>query len=829
MQCLPPPLAPLGAWPQFVCWFAVPIPDKPGKLNKFPCDWQSGAVIDAHDARYWTTAENALACAARWDRGHGFGAGFVFTEADPFFFLDLDRAWIAPTATEAGRWSPLALDLCHRLGGAAVEVSVSHTGLHVIGRAAQLPHGCKNTPHGLELYTSKRFVALTGINAVGDAAADVTAGFMTVVDQFFPPTATGEWDAWSDAPVAEYTGPADDDELVRRALASAAKNAAAAFGGRGNPTFADLWEARADVLAAWRPGEGSKAFGQSEADQALANMLAFWTGKNCERMERLMRRSALAREKWDSPSHRDYLRGTITKACAFVQSVYSTPPAPAPVVAAPSTAEMLAASQAANRRMRDASTEYMGPLQQLDHFAGCFFDNSTGKVYSLSRNMEFTKSTFDVNYGGHLFILDPASQKTTASAWDAFTLSRVNEPVIVDGLCFRPERGDGEVIEDGNRRYANSYVAHNCHMVEGEPGKFLTHLAKLLPDEGDRELLVSYLASMAQNPGRKFQWWPVLQGAEGNGKTILIAVMSYVMGMEYSHLPNSHAIAKDGLKFNKWIYRKLFIGIEEISLANKRDFLDEFKIVVTNERIPMEGKGADQINIDNRANGMLCTNYKDGVPITVDTRRYAIFYTAQQSAEDILRDGLTDEYFADLWDWLKGRGDYAHLGGDYGFAVTAGFLKSAKIAAKMDPARLSTRAPKTTSTDEAIQKSMGRAEQEILDAIDEGRVGFAGGWVSSYYLDLLLDQIRAPVPRNKRRDMMKTLGYDFHPYLSDGRVNEVVTPDGRKPKLYIAARHRDKTLTLPQEISRAYSAAQQPNAPPTPAEVAFAAPLRVVR
>lgn len=821
MQFLPPALQPLGAWPQFVTWFAVPHPDTPGKFNKFPCDWQTGEVVNAHDPKFWTSAACALAMAPQWDRGYGAGAGFVFTAADPYFFQDIDHAWTGQD------WSPLAKELCARLGGCAVEVSHSGAGLHIIGRTSAIEHGKRNVPLGLELYTSGRFVALTGNHATGNADHDASVPLAAIVAQFFPPkNAEGEWgEGWTTEAVAEYTGPADDDELIRKALASGQKSAAAAFGAPGNaPTFADLWEARADVLAAWRAGEGMKPFGQSEADQALANMLAFWTGKNCERMERIMRRSALVRDKWDV--HRTYLADTILKACAFVQQVYTQASAPAPVIPPPSTEVMLAAAAATGRTLRDPTNEYMGPHGQLTHFDGCFYDNATEKVYSLKKNTVFAKSAFDVNYGGHMFVLDPSSQKTTDSAWEAFTKSRVNVPVIVDGLCFRPEAPAGALIQDGSRTYANSYVPHQVQTCDGDPGKFVIHLAKLLPDAEDRKKLMSYLASMAQNPGRKFQWWPVIQGAEGNGKTIIIAIMTHVMGQEYTHLPNAHKMAKQGSSFNKWIYRKLFVGVEEIMMSQRRDFLDEFKPYVTNERLEIEGKGSDQFTGDNRANGVLCTNHKDGVPITVDQRRYAIFYTAQQSADDVLRDGMTPEYFADLWDWVRGRGVYAVNGENYGAACVANLLLTMEVEAAYDPARFATRAPRTTSTDEALVASLGRAEQEILDAIEEGRPGFAGGWVSSYYLDLLLEQIRAPVPRNKRRQMMRSLGFDYHPTLSDGRTNDIVMPDARKPRLYVRTGHLALNVDQPAEIGRLYSKAQEPGAivAPTAAALAFARP-----
>lgn len=818
MQQLPPALLPLGAWSQFVTWVAAPHPHKPGKLNKFPTDWASGGVIDAHNPAYWTSAACAMAVAGAQDRGHGAGTGFVFTDQDPFFFLDIDGAW-DPVAQQ---WSPIALELCARLAGAAVEVSLSGTGLHIIGRTVKgFEHAKKNTPLGLELYTSKRFAALTGVNAQGDVMTDCTAALAAVVAQYFPPTATGDWAGWTVEPVPEYTGPPDDDELLRRAMASGGRNPAAAFGGGLDVTFSDLWNANADALGRKWPHD-FKPFDASNADMALANMLAFWTGKNCERMERLMVRSALNRDKWHvRPT---YLADTIVKACAFVQTVYTAAPPAPPVAAPPPPEQLLATAQATGRKLRDATREFMGPMEQLEYFRGCYYDNQTEKVYSLPHNTVFSKSAFDVNYGGHMFILDPSSQKTTDSAWEAYTKSRVNIPEIVDGLCFRPEEAPGALIHDGKRVYVNSYVPHHPRVEPGDPSKFLTHVAKLLPDETDRKILLSYLAAMAQNPGHKFQWWPVIQGVEGNGKTILISVMTHVVGQEYTHLPNSHKMAKNGSNFNSWIYRKLFIGVEEIMLSHKRDFLDEFKVVVTNDRLEIEGKGKDQFTGDNRVNGILCTNHKDGVPITVDSRRYSIFFTAQQCAEDLARDGMNADYFADLWDWVKGRGAYAAQGENYGAACVANYLLTMEIEEAFNPARLSTRAPKTSSTDEALMASLGRAEQEIMDAVDEGRTGFAGGWVSSVYLDALLDQIKAAVPRNKRRQMMRQLGYDYHPALRDGRTNDMVTPDGRKPRLYVKDGHLALNMDQPAEIARAYSKAQEPAAAvqiAAPAVVAF--------
>lgn len=790
MHVLPPPLAPLAQWPQFVCWFALPNPAKPGKLSKFPCHWQTGIKSDAHQPTNWTTADVALAMAAHHDRGYGAGVGFVFTAADPFVFLDIDGA-LQPDR----QWSPLAQALCARFAGAAVEVSQSGAGLHVIGTVTTPPpHGTRNVPLGLELYTQKRFVALTGNGVQGSVSADVSAAMHMTVAEYFPPGATtlakGEW---THEPVAEWGGPSDDAELISKARAAAAKSAAGAFGGK--LTFEDLWTGNV-------PHDG-----RSEADQSLANHLAFWTGKDCERMERLMRASGLLRDKWDAPGHANYLTETILKAVAFVTGVATGPKrvdvAPGPAEVGPRT-----------------SGEFMGATDQLSHFAGCTFVIEEARIYNLARNRLMSKTQFDVTHGGHVFSLDPQQSKTTTSAWDAFTGSRVNKPPIVDDLCFRPEVGPGVVLVEGNRAVINSYVPYDCPVLEGDATPFLALLARILPNEYDRLVFLHYIASMAQNPGVKFQWWPVLQGVKGNGKTFVIRLMTYIMGEHYTHLPNTAAMAKTGMQFNDWVERKLFIGLEEVAYSHKREFMDELKTLVTNDRLGMEGKGSKQFTGDNRANGIICTNPKDGVPIDEDERRYAIFYTAQQSKADLARDGLTNAYFEDLYNWAYGRGRWE---GVPGFAYIAHYLKTYALQAALDPARGMNRAPTTGSTQEALHLSLGRAEQEILEAIEEARPGFAGGWVSSRFLDLLLDTIKAPVPRNKRRDLMVKLGYDWHPALegNGGRVNDTVTPDNAKPKLYLRQGHVALNLTAPADIGRAYSAAQAPHVGPSAEVIAF--------
>jgi len=783
------PLAPMAAWPQFVAWS---IEDG----RKLPYSAITGRLASTTNPADWSTYEIARAYA---DSAGMAGVGFVFTAADPFFFLDVDKA------LSNGQWSQVAQEICALMAGAAVEVSQSGAGLHIFGRYSVQPiHRNKNTALGLELYTQERFVALTGTGAMGDAGALMDGPLVAAVAKWFAPVTSDRSDTWTTEAVPEWSGPEDDDELLAIAMRSTPGRqvtAASAFGAEptttdDGPTFAQLWAADADALARKWPGN-SGAYDASSADQSLANMLAFWTGKNCERIDRMMRRSALARVKWDDRP--DYLETTILKATAFVRGVYSG--------GKRSASEDPPLVEAAPEEGRYHARDYLSVvsgfqiMQQV--FDGYVFVHGVDKVLTRDGKL-LGRAGFDQDHNGPRYSPFLDGKKVVSSAWDALRDSEHFRLPSVDGMCFRPER-DERIVEDGRRRMVNMYRKPRLALVEGDPSKMLDHMRRMLPVGDDLELLLSYFAFCAQNPGVKVQWWPVLVGAKGAIKSTWTEIMMRALGSEYVHVVNSTQLVEGTSHFNGWIENKLFLGIDDIHGSHRREFLDGFKPTVTNKSIPIEGKGREQVTGDNRANGLFTANDTAGVPISGDERRYAPFFYAYMSVAELRSDGMDDRYFGDIYAWLTGTGAYAALGWDYGFNVMAHYLHTRPIASVFNDVA----APETSATLRAIAAGLGKGEQEVIEAIEEGMPGFCGGWVSSIKLDHLLDKARINIARNRRRDMMRSLGYDWHPALINGRVNNVVQPDNSKPRLYCKTGSIAwNNLTDPVQVAAAYSAAQ---------------------
>lgn len=792
MQQLPPALQGLSRFAQFVPYRLVPSERKPGKTDKLPVNWRTGRLASVTDASAWTTFENAASVGAD-------GVGFVFTDADPFFFVDIDGA------LAEGKWSELADTLCSAFAGAAVEVSSSGKGLHIIGTGtAPLGHRCRNKANGLEFYTTERFVALTGAQAYGNVDTECSHLTPWLLEHFFPAGSEQvDRDDWTSEPRSDWRGPTDDAELLRRAMNS--KSAASVFGTKA--TFADLYTRNVEVLArAYPETEGNaREFAESEADAALASHLAFWTGANCERVRELMLSSALVRDKWeDLRPGGTWLDLTIRRMCNGAKDVCQDKERPAP---APSPAITLGSDgvELARAETRQGDT-YLRADQQRELFAGCVYVLEAHRVL-LPGGQLVKPEQFRSRFGGHSFVLDANNEKITRNAWEAFTESSVNACPMADATWFRPVEAPGVVTNYEGRRYVNTYWPAATLRAEGDSSRILAHLEKLLPFERDRQIILAYMAAVVQYPGVKFQWAPLLQGVEGNGKTLFSRCVAYAVGERYTHWPRADQIAKN---FNAWLVAKLFIAVEDMYLPEDRGEVWEIlKPMITSDRQPVEPKGVDQTSLWVYCNFMLNSNHQDAIKKSRNDRRIAPFFTAQQTAEDVEAAGMGGNYFPDLYDWCKGRGAYA--GQPPGYAQFAHFLATYPIPHEFNPATGCQRAPTTTSTEAAIRVSVGTVEQEIAEAIASGQPGFLGGWISSTQLTKLLERIgkSRSMPLRKREQMLAELGYVKHPGLPAGRCNNVVLPDASKPVLYVTRERADVlAISKGSEVERAYSLAQ---------------------
>jgi hypothetical protein len=402
--------------------------------------------------------------------------------------------------------------------------------------------------------------------------------------------------------------------------------------------------------------------------------------------------------------------------------------------------------------------------------------------------------------GGYIFSLDSENNKTTRKAWEAFMENLSLRFPKVDGQIFRPDLPIREIVTTttGQTR-VNTYIPCGGKRVPGDPSPGLELLGKLFPDDRDRAIIESYFAFLVQQPGVKALWAPLIQGVEGNGKSTLNEWLIYMVGKEYVACPRATQIAKN---FNGWMYRNLLYVVDDVYFGEKgQNIIEELKPMITQSFVEIENKNRDKIMRDVCGSFILNTNHKDAIRKTRNDRRFAPFFTPQQEAWHLSRDGLTPAYFRNLYHWMHE---------EEGLGILAQYFSEYKIPDEFNPG-LGIRAPVTSSTEDAIQAGLGNLEQEILERVESGVRGFAGGWISSTAVDRLIDEGRFNLPRNKRREMLGTLGYAWHPALIDGRANNTINDLGTlcKPKLYIKQGHLALNLQTATEVVKAYQQAQE--------------------
>lgn len=249
---------------QWVCWKGV-LNDK-GKLSKIPINAKTGGGAMSNNPETWTDYETALAAAEKFKYN---GIGFMFSNG--YFGVDLDNC------------SEELKDEFIKVLDSYTEVSYSGNGIHIICKG-KLPEGPRRKAN-IEMYDSNRFFVMTGKSIHTQIINERNEQIKELFNKYL------KADEYQYKKVA-VTGPTlEDGEIVRKA--SASKN--------GN-LFTLLLNGN------W---EGLTYQSQSEADMAFAMMLAFWTNKNPEQIDRIFRSSGLIRPKWDEKRGRDTY-GNIT-------------------------------------------------------------------------------------------------------------------------------------------------------------------------------------------------------------------------------------------------------------------------------------------------------------------------------------------------------------------------------------------------------------------------------------------------------------------------------------------------------------------------------------
>lgn len=293
-------------------WRYEERPNSNGELQKtkVPYNPRTGYGADSTNPETFADYETARAFAAA-KSCDGVGVGV---------FEDLCGVDIDHCIDENGELSAMASEIVEAMD-TYTEVSPSGTGLRLFFLAPGYAYDkgvyyinnqragekAGYGREGLEIYVAgmtNKYMTVTG-NALNQRGIEERADRLQPILEKFMRRDSGKAETRNDAPAMPNS--MDDRELLEKA-----------FNAKNGGLFARLWYGDTSMYAT------DKNAGRSNADLALCNMLAFWTGRDAVRMDSLFRQSGLMRAKWDeSRAGSTYGADTIQKAIDSCKEVYT--------------------------------------------------------------------------------------------------------------------------------------------------------------------------------------------------------------------------------------------------------------------------------------------------------------------------------------------------------------------------------------------------------------------------------------------------------------------------------------------------------------------------
>ena len=298
------------------------------------------------------------------------------------------------------------------------------------------------------------------------------------------------------------------------------------------------------------------------------------------------------------------------------------------------------------------------------------YDVSDDKFFNTINKYTVTAQGFNAMNDRHSMTKkDVLEGKTSPMATAAQLALNVYKIPAVNGRIYAP--GRDSVFMYNEAPMANTYPENqvpakpkNIRPVDKINIKRVKrHIGHLLADPIERRIFLDWIAYVVQNPGKRANYAPLIQGVQGDGKSFFAFLLAAVMGYPNVRMGNAHILEGS---FTGWAEGQCVMSIEEIRLIghNRYDIQNRIKPFITNDMIEIHPKGRNPYNVENTTNYILFTNYRDAIPLSANERRFLVLFSQWQAADELRKFkeaepdyyvelyGALDESAAALRQWL---------------------------------------------------------------------------------------------------------------------------------------------------------------------------------
>lgn len=345
----------------------------------------------------------------------------------------------------------------------------------------------------------------------------------------------------------------------------------------------------------------------------------------------------------------------------------------------------------------------------LEGYVYCAADEG---FYSQKSRMMLSHKAFDAMFGRYAMTRKDRLEGRAAPEHAASHLAlHRHEIPTVHTRMYLP--GQGDIFEVNGLPYVNAYTEIGIpdtpdELTKKERGAILTvlnHLEHLFDNERDRKLLLSWIAFIVQNPGKRINWAPIIQGVEGDGKTFFHLLIGAVLGGENVKTVPGEALAEKNTAFAEGCQ---FCLIEEVRLhgQDRYSIVNKVKPYITNVMVPIRRMRTDWYDVLNTVSYILTTNHKDGVPSKKSDRYFPLFSRWQTEFSLAKFNRNNPRYYDELHEAL----------------AYPGALRKWLLEYKLHPEfNHQKRATRSSSRDEMEYLNMSEEEEAFETALDESK------------------------------------------------------------------------------------------------------------
>lgn len=273
-------------------WCVWKFENRNGKRTKIPFNAATGEFAKSNDKSTWSSYETAV-------NAKGVdGIGFFFEP--PYLGIDIDDIDDDLHRFKQGDKLDNIVSEFNEAFKSYTEVSPSGNGLHIIVKG-KIP-GSRRRKGNIEMYDSGRFFTMTGknIGKYKDVTEVSEQVFKTIYNKYLPDN------------TIKYPTTNNYQQNIHNLSEIDVINEI--YKSKQAKLFDDLMKGN------YEPYYTS----HSEADMALANILAFWCAKDYSQMDSIFRQSNLYRDKWDEKrKNSTYGEQTLFKAINETNNIYT--------------------------------------------------------------------------------------------------------------------------------------------------------------------------------------------------------------------------------------------------------------------------------------------------------------------------------------------------------------------------------------------------------------------------------------------------------------------------------------------------------------------------